>query len=144
MKTLYPLFLLSILLCGACSYLFPPRTVECCEHKAACCYGQICCLPRYAKDAGVEPKVFTPEVPVYGAWQDLTPPPGAVIVKKGWLARHNPFGSSEEEPQPQPQPQPQAQVPDQPAQVPDQQARQETNKEEPKEDKGFLGRLWPF
>src|SRR5262245_17687276 len=139
MKTLYPLFLIGILLCGACSYLFPSREVECCENKAACCYGQICCLPRYAKDAGVEPKVFTPEVPVYGAWQDLTPPPGAVIVKKGWLARHNPFGSSEEEQKPQAQPQPQAQ-----AQVPDQQAQQETNQEEPKEDKGFLGRLWPF
>jgi hypothetical protein len=144
MKTLYPLFLVGILLCGACSYLFPPKKVECCEHKAACCYGQICCLPRYAKDAGVEPKVFTPEVPVYGAWQDLTPPPGAVIVKKGWLARYNPFGSSEEEQKPQPQRQPQAQAPDQQTPAPDQQAQQETNKEEPKEDKGFLGRLWPF
>jgi len=78
---------------------------------------------------------------VYGAWQDLTPPPGAVIIKRGWLARHNPFGGSEEEQKPQEQPQPQAQ-----AQAPsqDQQAKQDTNTEEQKEDKGFLGRLWPF
>jgi len=146
MKTLYPLFLLSILLFGACSYLSSPKKVECCENKAACCYGQICCLPRYAKAAGVEPKVFTPEVPVYGAWQDLTPPPGAVIIKRGWLARHNPFGGSEEEPKPQEQPQPQAQVQAPAAQAPaqDQQAKQETSKEEQKEDKSFLGRLWPF
>ena len=87
MKTLYPLFLLSILLFGACSYLSSPKKVECCESKATCCYGQMCCLPRYATAAGVEPKVFTPEVPVYGAWQDLTPPPGAVIIKRGWLAQ---------------------------------------------------------
>ncbi|HEV8718430.1 MAG TPA: hypothetical protein VGX03_37130 [Candidatus Binatia bacterium] len=139
MKTLYPLFLLSILLFGACSYMASSKKVECCENKAACCYGQICCLPRYAKAAGVEPKVFTPEVPVYGAWQDLTPPPGAVIIKRGWLARHNPFGSSEEEQKPQEQPQAQSQ-----AQPQDQQAQQDTGKEEQKEDKGFLGQLWPF
>ena len=137
MKTLYPLFLVGILLCGACSYFLPAKKVECCENKAACCYDQMCCLPRYARGAGVEPKVFTPEVPVYGAWQDLTPPPGAVIVRKGWFARHNPFGSSEEEQRPQEQPQPQVQAQDQ-------QAKQDTDKEEPKEDKGFLGRLWPF
>jgi hypothetical protein len=29
-------------------------------------------------------------------------------------------------------------------QAQDQQAKQDTDKEEPKEDKGFLGRLWPF
>ena len=137
MKTLYPLFLVGLLLCGACSYFLPAKKVECCENKAACCYDQMCCLPRYARGAGVEPKVFTPEVPVYGTWQDLTPPPGSVIVKKGWLARHNPFGSSEEEQRPQEQPQPQVQAQDQ-------QAKQDTDKEEPKEDKGFLGRLWPF
>jgi hypothetical protein len=141
MKTLYPLFLLSILLFGACSYLSSPKKVECCENKAACCYGQICCLPRYAKAAGVEPKGFTPEVPVYGAWQDLTPPPGAVIIKRGWLARHNPFGGSEEEQKTQALPPPQAQAQVQP---PDQQAQQDTSKEGQKEDKGFLGRLWPF
>ncbi len=141
MKTLYPLFLLSILLFGACSYLSSPKKVECCENKAACCYGQICCLPRYAKAAGVEPKVFTPEVPTYGAWKDLEPPPGGVIVKRGWLARHNPFGSSEEEEKPQAQPQPQAQAQAQPQ---DEQAKQDTAKAEQKEDKGFLGRLWPF
>lgn len=145
MKTLYPLFLLSILLVGACSYLSSPKKVECCENKAACCYGQMCCLPRYAKAAGVEPKVFTPEVPVYGAWQDLEPPPGSVIVKPGLLTRFNPFRRSEEEQKPQAQPQPQVQPQAQPqAQSQDQQAKQDTNTEEPKEDKGFLGRLWPF
>src|SRR5262245_6574303 len=141
MKTLYPLFLLSILLVGACSYLSSPRKVECCENKAACCYGQMCCLPRYAKAAGVEPKVFTPEVPVYGAWQDLQPPPGAVIVKPGLLTRFNPFRHAEEEQKPQEQPQPQVQPQVQPQ---DQQAKQDTNTEGQKEDKGFLGRLWPF
>ena len=139
MKTLYPFFLLSILVCGACSYLFSPKKVECCENKAACCYEQICCLPRYAKAAGVEPKVFTPDVQTYGVWQDLEPPPGSVIVKRGWLARFNPFPSSEEEQKPQPQPQPQLQPPSQ-----DEQAPQDTAKAEQKEDKGFLGRLWPF
>ena len=141
MKTLYPLVLLSILLCGACSYLSSPKKVECCENKAACCYGQMCCLPRYAKAAGVEPKVFTPEVPVYGAWQDLEPPPGGVIVKPGLLARLNPFKRAEEEQKPQEQPQRQAQPQVQPQ---DEQAKQDTHKEEQKEDKGFLGRLWPF
>ena len=145
MKTLYPLFLLSILLFGACSYLSSPKKVECCENKAACCYGQMCCLPRYANAAGVEPKVFTPEVPTYGSWQDLEPPPGSVIVKQGWLARLNPFGSPEEEQRPQAQPQPQPQPQAQPqAQSQDEQAKQDTNTEEQKEDKGFLGRLWPF
>ena len=143
MKTLYSLFLLSILLFGACSYFSSPKKVECCENKAACCYGQMCCLPRYATAAGVEPKVFTPEVPVYGAWQDLTPPPGAVIVKRGWLARFNPFGGSDEEQKPQapPPPPPQAQAQVQPQ---DQQAQPDTGKDGQKEDKSFLGRLWPF
>src|SRR5215813_1467824 len=142
MTTLYSLFLLSILLFGACSYFSSPKKVECCENKAACCYGQMCCLPRYATAAGAEPKVFTPEVPVYGAWQDLTPPPGAVIVKRGWLARFNPFGGSDEEQKPQappPPPQTQAQV-----QPQDQQAQPDPGKDGQKEDKGFLGRLWPF
>ncbi|MBI3301412.1 MAG: hypothetical protein HYZ72_04945 [Deltaproteobacteria bacterium] len=131
MRTLYPLLPLSLLLVGACSWLFSPKKVECCEKKAACCYEQMCCLPRYAKAAGLEPKPFTTDVPVYGTAQDLEPPPGAVIVKPGLLARWNPFRRSEDEQKPQGQPQ-------------DEQAKQDTAKEEKKEDKGFLGRLLPF
>jgi len=130
MRILYPLFLVSILICGACSYLLPAKKVECCENTAACCYEQMCCLPRYAKAAGVEPKVFTPDTPTYGAWQDLEPPPGSVIVKRTWLGRLNPFGSSEEEPKSQPRSQD------------EQAAQQDTSK--PEGDKGFLGGLWPF
>jgi hypothetical protein len=55
----------------------------------------MCCLPRYAKAAGVEPKAFTPEVPVYSSVQDVEPPPGATMEKKGWFARLNPFEGSE-------------------------------------------------
>jgi hypothetical protein len=72
----------------------PPRKVECCEKKAACCHGQMCCLPRYAKAAGVEPKAFTPEVPVYSSAQDVEPAPGEMIEKPGWFARLNPFKGS--------------------------------------------------
>lgn len=90
MKT-FVRFLVAALLCSACSYLTPPRKVECCEQKAACCHGQMCCLPRYAKAAGVEPKAFTPEVPVYSSAQDVEPPPGATMEKPGWFARLNPF-----------------------------------------------------
>ncbi len=133
MRTLYPLFLLSILLCGACSYFLSAKKVECCENKAACCFDQMCCLPRYAKAAGAEPKVFTFDTPAYGTWQDLEPPPGSVIIKRGWLSRFNPFSSDEEEQKPRPQPQPQ-----------DAQAKQDTNPAEQEEDGGFLGRLWPF
>src|SRR5260221_13909420 len=107
MRILYPLLLCVLLFAGACSYFFPPRTVECCENKASCCFDQMCCLPRYAKAAGVEPKPFTTNIPAYGAArpQDLEPPPGSVIIKKGWLARWNPFGGAEEKPQTQEQPQ---------------------------------------
>src|SRR5215475_329756 len=107
MRILYPLLLCALLFAGACSYFFPPRTVECCENKAACCFDQMCCLPRYAQAAGVEMKPFTTNIPVYGVAreQDLEPPPGAVVVKKGWLAQWNPFGGSEEPPQPKEQPQ---------------------------------------
>jgi len=130
MRILYPLFLVSILMCGACSYLWSAKKVECCENKAACCYEQLCCLPRYANAAGVEPKVFTPDTPTYGTWQDLEPPPGSVIVKRTWLGRLNPFSSSEEGPKPQPRSQ-------------DEQAPQQDTSA-PEEDKGFLGGLWPF
>jgi hypothetical protein len=94
MKTLVR-FLVAALLCSACSYIIPPRKVECCEKKASCCHGQICCLPRYAKAAGIEQKTFTPEVPVYSSTQDVEPPPGATLEKKGWFARLNPFEGSE-------------------------------------------------
>jgi hypothetical protein len=131
MRKLYPLFLLSILLAGACSRLFPLQKVECCEAKAACCYEQMCCLPRYAQGAGVELKPFTTDVPVYGTAQDLEPPPGAVIVKPGLFARFNPFGRSEDEQKPQEQPQ-------------NEPTKQGTAKEEQHEDSGLFGRLWPF
>lgn len=103
MRILYPLALCALLFAGACSYFFPPRSVECCENKAACCFDQMCCLPRYAIAAGVEPKPFTTNIPVYGTAraQDLEPPPGAVIIKKGWLAKLNPFGGDEERSQTQ-------------------------------------------
>jgi hypothetical protein len=125
------LLLLCSIVCGSCSRLFPPKKVECCEKKAACCYEQMCCLPRYAKGAGVEPKAFTPEVPVYGTAQDLEPPPGGVIVKPGLFARLNPFRRAEEEQKPQDQSQ-------------DEHSKQDPSTEERKEDTGFFGRLLPF
>jgi hypothetical protein len=77
--------------------------------------------------------VFTPDTPTYGAWQDLEPPPGSVIIKRGWLARLNPFAGDEEEIKPPPPP---------PSQ--DRQAKQDGEGQEKEEDKGFLGRLWPL
>jgi hypothetical protein len=144
MRVLYPLILVSILVIGACSYILPAKKVECCESKAACCFDQMCCLPRYAKNAGVEPKVFTPEVPTYGAWQDLEPPPGDVIVKRGWLSRFNPFDNSLDEPRERPQPQPkdQSDQSDQPAQQTADAGDQSSDNKD--DDDGFLGRLWPF
>lgn len=110
-------------LCGSCSWMFPPKKVECCEKTAACCYEHICCLPRYAKAAGREPKPFTPEVPTYGTAQDLEPQPGETITKPGLLSRFNPFGGVEDE-------------------------QQRTNGAEPtqeeNEDTGFFDRLLPF
>lgn len=121
------LFLLVTILCSACSYLSQPKKVECCEHKAKCCYGQMCCLPRYAKAAGVEPKSFTPEVPVYGTAQDLEPPPGPPVEKPSFLSSLNPFrGSGEEQ---------------------NVQGQSSTTKEPPQEQKeegGFFSKLWPF
>src|SRR4249920_2377323 len=95
MRILYPLFLCVLLFAGACSYFFPPRTVQCCENKAACCFDQMCCLPRYAKAAGVEPKMFTPEVPVYSSAESLEPFPGQTINKTRWFDRFNPFKGDE-------------------------------------------------
>jgi hypothetical protein len=129
MKTLSLLLLFS-LLCGSCSSIFPQKKVECCEQKAACCYGQMCGLPRYATAAGVQPKAFTPEMQVYSRPEDLVPPPGATIETPGMFSRFNPFRNSGGEQKPQEQPQ-------------GQQAKQDTA-EEKKDDGGFFGRLWPF
>lgn len=112
-------------LCGSCASSLFPKKVECCERTAKCCYGQMCCLPRYAKASGHEPKAFTPEAPVvYGAAQDLEPRPGEAIVKPGLLARLFPF-LREDEPQPP-------------------KGGQKPPTEQPPEDKGFFSRLWPF
>lgn len=84
----------------------------------------MCCLPRYARAAGREPKPFTPEAPVYGTAQEFDPKPGETITKPGLLSRLNPFGGSEDE-----------------------QSSQEghaADAEEEKDDKGFFERLLPF
>lgn len=90
----------------------------------------MCCLPRYATAAGKEPKPFTTNIPTYGTArpEDLEPPPGAVVVKKGWLSRWIPFGDSADESKPREQPQ------EKPA----------SSGSEQKEEKSLLGRLWPF
>jgi len=124
------LLLLSFVLCSSCSYLFPSKKVDCCEKKAACCHGQMCCLPRYAKAAGVEPKAFTPEAPNYASAEDLQPPPGSTIDKPSWLSRFNPYpwltedreAAATKKKQEKPQ--------------------ESANKEEKNES--FWGRLWPF
>lgn len=129
MKKLCLLVLLSVL-CSSCSRLFGPKKVECCEKTAACCYEQMCCLPRYALNAGLEPKTFTPEVPVYGVSQDLEPAPGEVVVKPTFFSRFNPFARSDDRP-----PQGQAQ---------DGRSTQGSSSGPPK-SKGIFGRwLWPF
>jgi hypothetical protein len=128
-KVYLPLLLL--ILCGSCSRVFGPKEVECCEKTAACCHEQMCCLPRYTKAAGLEPKPFTTAAPVYGTAQDLEPPPGAVIVKPGLLSRFNPFRRSADGQKPQDQSR-------------NGQANQDTATDEKKEDKGFFGRLLPF
>ena len=117
------IFGISVFASSSCSWLSSAKKVECCEKTAACCHEQICCLPRYAKAAGQEPKPFTPEVPVYGTAEDFEPQPGETITKPGLLSRLNPFGS-EEDNQPQ--------------------APQEDTPEEQAEEKGFFGRLLPF
>ncbi len=129
MRIVYPLLLLSLLLAGACSYIFPPRKVECCENKASCCFEQMCCLPRYAVAAGKEPKPFTTNVPTYGTArpEDLEPPPGAVVVKKGWLARWMPFGLGDDQ---------------KPRELPPEKPKDSDS--EQKEEKSVWGRLWPF
>jgi hypothetical protein len=117
------LFGIGVFASSSCSWLFPPRKVECCEKAAACCYEQMCCLPRYARAAGHEPKLFTPEVPVYGTAQDLEPKPAETITKPGLLSRLNPFGGTEDE---------------------QKQSTDDTAVEAEKDDKGFFDRLLPF
>ena len=118
--------LLVAFLCNSCSYVMPPRKVECCEKKAACCHGQMCCLPRYAKAAGVEPRAFTPEVPVYSSAQDVEPAPGEMVEKPTWFSRLNPFkGSGSSESSSPPPPSPSASAEESP-------------------DDNFWGNLWPF
>ena len=124
-----PLLFVVLMLCSSCSYISPPKKVECCEHKAACCYDQMCCLPRYAMAAGAQPKAFTPETQSYASADDLQPPSGATVDKPSWLSRFNPYPWMAEE-----------------------RAASSSSKgqEKPKEsaskeeDKGFWGRLWPF
>lgn len=123
------LLLLLFTLCSACSYIIPPKKVACCEQKAACCHGQMCCLPRYAKAAGVEPKAFTPETPSYASAEDLQPPEGATVDKPGWLSRLNPYPWLTEEREAE-------------AAKKRRENPQETSSKE--EEEGFLGSLWPF
>lgn len=112
-------------LCGSCGVSLFPKKVECCEQTAKCCYGQMCCLPRYAKAAGREPKAFTPEAPVvYGAAQDLEPRPGETIVRPGLIARLFPFLREDEPQQPK--------------------GGQKPTPAQSQEEEGFFDRLWPF
>jgi hypothetical protein len=118
------LFGIAVFASSSCSWLFPPKRVECCEKTAACCYEQMCCLPRYAKAAGQEPKPFTTDVPLYGTAQDLEPKPGETITKPGLLSRLNPFAGDDGE---------------RPAEDDD---AAEAGKE--RDEKGFFDRLLPF
>lgn len=129
------LLLLLGLLGGACSRWLFPQKVQCCEEKASCCHDQMCCLPRYAKAAGRDPKVFTPEAPVvYGLARDLEPRPGETITKPGLLSRLNPFDSAEDEKKSQDQSE---------SEDAEQNAAAE-EKEEQEEEQGFFRRLLPF
>lgn len=130
MKNMLSLLLaLMFVWCSACSYITPPKKVECCEQKAACCYDQMCCLPRYASAAGVQPKAFTPETPSYASAEDLQPPPGATVDKPTWLSRLNPYPWLAEE-----------------KAASSSSKGQEKPQESVSKDEGesFWGRLWPF
>lgn len=132
MRKLYVLLLLLGLLGSACSRWLFPQKVECCEKKASCCHEQMCCLPRYARAAGHEPKAFTPEAPVvYGLARDLEPKHGETITKPGLLSRLNPFGSAEEEKKSQ-------------NKSKSEDTEQDASAEEQKEEQGFFRRLLPF
>jgi hypothetical protein len=126
MKQLSYLLVWVSVLCGACSYILPAKKVECCEQAAACCHEQVCCLPRYARAAGKDPKAFTTDIPTYGTAQDLEPTEGETIVKLGLLARWNPFGSAGSEPEKTPEP------------------KTEEQAEKTDEEGGLLDWLWPF
>jgi hypothetical protein len=125
------LLLLLVFLCVSCSAsrALRPEKVECCEQRAGCCFEHMCCLPRYAKAAGVEPKEFTPEVETYGLYQDLDPQPGETITRPTWISRYIPFrglwdrrSSSEDGP-----------------------TKEDAGAQTAEEDKGgFLDSLWPF
>gem|GEM_PF-4926791 len=130
------LLLLVFALCSSCSYIFPPKKVECCEEKAACCYGQMCCLPRYAKAAGVEPKAFTPETQSYASAEDLQPPPGSRVDKPSWLSRFNPYPWLTEEREER-----------EAAAAKKRQEKSQATSSQDKdkdEEQSFWSRLWPF
>jgi hypothetical protein len=93
MKKCFALVWICLMLSSCSSWIFGQKKVECCENQAACCHEQMCCLVRYAKSAGKEPKVFTPDVPVYARPEDLEAPEGATVVKPGILSYLNPWGS---------------------------------------------------
>jgi hypothetical protein len=124
------LLLLSFVLCTSCSYVTPAKKVDCCEQKAACCHDQMCCLPRYAHAAGVDPKAFTPETPSYASAEDLQPPPGSVTGKPSWLSRLNPYPWLTEERE--------AAAAKRRRENPQESASKE------EENESFWGRLWPF
>lgn len=123
------LFVGLCVLSSSCSYITPAKKVDCCEKKAACCHGQMCCLPRYAKEAGVEPKAFTPEAPNYASAADLEPPPGAVVDKPKWYSRFNPYPWLTEERE--------AEAAKKRRENPQEAASKEA-------EESFWGRLWPF
>lgn len=77
------------------TWIFSKKEVECCEQQAHCCHEEMCCLVRYANAAGKEPKVFTPEIPVYARPEDLEPEEGDLIIEPGFISRLNPFASKE-------------------------------------------------
>ena len=91
----------------------------------------MCCLPRYAAAAGVQPKAFTPETPSYASAEDLQPPPGATVNKSTWLSRLNPYPWLTEE---------------KAASSSSKPKEQDKTKESAstEENESFWGRLWPF
>ena len=96
MRKWYLLALITSLTMSSCTKLiFGGKEVECCEQQAQCCHEEMCCLVRYAKAAGKEPKVFTPEIPVYARPEDLEPEEGDLIIEPGFISRWNPFASKE-------------------------------------------------
>ncbi len=93
MKKWLALIWICLMLNSCSTWIYSKKEIECCENQAACCHEQMCCLVRYAKAAGKEPKVFTPDVPVYARPEDMEAPQGAIVVKPGLFARLNPWSS---------------------------------------------------